>query len=288
MYLQGTVVTLIVIAGLCANPDCRAQAYGAVDANFEGQVVDNWHGFERHRFRFEERDAWVVIPKKPMGHGVFSWCMMFPDAFTQRCAAPMLVEKGFYHVFLDVGNSFGSPDAVATLGRFHDFLMKRGFSKRSVLIGISRGGLYAHRYATEFPDRVSVIYGDAPVLDFRSWPGGFGKGKGSLGDWESLKKVYGFSSDQEAKSYTGNPIDTLSVLRAKEISLIYVVGEVDEVVPAAENADIAEKIYREIGGDVKVIRKPNVGHHPHGLDDPTPVVEYISEKTRKMVDSLQK
>jgi pimeloyl-ACP methyl ester carboxylesterase len=85
----------------------------------------------------------------------------------------------------------------------------------------------------------------------------------------------------------GNPIDTLAALKAKDISLIYVVGDDDDVVPVAENSDIVEKRYRELGGDVKVIRKPKVGHHPHGLDDPTPVVEYICEKIKKHSSELK-
>jgi hypothetical protein len=47
------------------------------------------------------------------------------------------------------------------------------------------------------------------------------------------------------------------------------------VVPVAENTAILEKRYRELGGTIKVIHKPGVGHHPHGLDDPAPVVEFI-------------
>ena len=26
---------------------------------------------------------------------------------------------------------------------------------------------------------------------------------------------------------------------------------------------------------IRVIHKPGIGHHPHGLDDPTPVVDFI-------------
>jgi hypothetical protein len=38
--------------------------------------------------------------------------MMFPDAFTDRCAAPMLVSRVYYRVYLSVGNSFGAPKAI--------------------------------------------------------------------------------------------------------------------------------------------------------------------------------
>ena len=29
------------------------------------------------------------------------------------------------------------------------------------------------------------------------------------------------------------------------------------------------------GGTVELIHKPGIGHHPHGLDDPAPVVEFV-------------
>ena len=258
----------------------RGQSPGAkeprqVDSVFPNETLDQWHGFQRHRFKFEGKEAWVVEPQKPRGDGAFSWCLMFPDAFTDRCAAPQLLGRGFYHVYLDVGNSFGAPAAVELMSRFQDELQKRGLAKKAVLIGISRGGLYAHRYAAEHPKRIGVIYGDAPVLDFRSWPGGFGSGKGSRGDWMELKKLYGFADDEAAKSYRGNPIDTLEVLAKYKIPLIYVVGDRDDVVPYSENAQLVEQRYSKLQGNVKVIHKPEDGHHPHGLDDPTPIVDFI-------------
>ena len=264
----------VTVCALQGTPDNKVE----VDTVFEGETRDSWNGFQRHLFRFEGKEAWVVEPKTPRGDGAFSWCMMFPDAFTERCAAPLLLENGFYHVFIDMGNSFGAPEAIRLMGRFHDMLQQRGFSKQAVLIGISRGGLYAHRYATEFTNRVSVIYGDAPVLDFKSWPGGLGNGKGSASDWELCQKLYSFASEEEAKAYGGNPIDTLDVLQKHGVALIYVVGDQDDVVPYAENARIVEERYLKLGGDVEVFHKPNVGHHPHGLDDPSPIVAFIKER----------
>ena len=247
----------------------------SIDLRFEGETIDRWQGYQRHRFQFQGMEAWVVEPNKPIGGGLFSWCLMFPDAFTERCAAPQLLERGFYHVYLTVGNTFGSPEAVKQLASFHQFLIQRGFAKRAVLIGISRGGLYAHRYGSEHPENVSVIYGDAAVLDMKSWPGGKGKGKGSPGDWQAMKQSYGFQSESDAMAYDGNPIDRLAPLSKQKIALVYVVGDADDVVPYEENTSLVEARYKELGGTVEVYHKPGVGHHPHGLDDPKPVVEFI-------------
>lgn len=270
----GLSAVCLLLAGLAS---CALAQQPKLD--FPEQTLDQWHGFTRHKFQFEGREAWVVEPQKPRADRLFSWCLMFPDAFTERCAAPQLLAEGFYHVYCDVGNTFGAPEAVAQLGRFHDELCRRGLSKETVLIGISRGGLYAHNYATAYPDRVSVIYGDAAVLDFKSWPAGFGTGKGSAGDWQELLKLYQFADDAAAKAYQGNPVDQLAPLQRAGVALIYVVGDTDDVVPWSENTQLVETRYRELGGVVEVLHKPNVGHHPHGLDDPAPVVQFILKYT---------
>ncbi len=42
---------------------------------------------------------------------------------------------------------------------------------------------------------------------------------------------------------------------------------------------IIEQRYKALGGTIHVFHKPSVGHHPHGLDDPTPVVDLIKTYT---------
>jgi hypothetical protein len=40
-----------------------------------------------------------------------------------------------------------------------------------------------------------------------------------------------------------------------------------------------ERFYQENGLPLKVIGKPGCGHHPHGLEDVTPIVDFIMEHT---------
>jgi pimeloyl-ACP methyl ester carboxylesterase len=252
----------------------------APDLAFPGEQIDEWHGYKRHRFQVEGRPAWVVEPKTARAGNPWSWCMEFPEAFTERCAAPALLAAGFHHVHLSVGNTFGSPGAQKYFDAFYRLLVSRGLAEKAVLIGLSRGGLYAYRFAGEHPERVAVLYGDAPVCDFKSWPGGKGKGKGSPKDWQSLLGLYGFRDEAEALAYRGNPIDRLEPLAKAGVALIHVVGDADDVVPVAENTALIEQRYRALGGTIEVLHKPGVGHHPHGLDDPAPVVRFIVEHLR--------
>ena len=243
--------------------------------SFPGETVDEWHGFKRHNFQVDGCAAWVVEPKTALPGQPWSWCMEFPDAFTDRCAAPGLLAAGFHHAHISVGNTFGSPDAVKHFKAFSDLLIAKGLANKAALIGLSRGGLYAYRFAAEYPERVAVIYGDAAVGDFKSWPGGKGAGKGSPDDWRSLMQCYGFKDETEALAYKGNPVDRLEPLAKAKIALIHVVGDADDGVPPAENALLIGERYPKLGGEFQIIHKPGVGHHPHGLDDPKPVVDFI-------------
>ena len=237
--------------------------------------MDEWHGFHRYHFTVAGCHAWVVEPPAVASGKPWTWCLAFPDAYTERCATLQLLAKGYYAAFIDVGNTFGCPKAVEQFNAFYQMLTRQGLNSKPVLIGISRGGLYAYRWAAENPGRVSAIYGDAPVCDFKSWPGGKGHGQGSPKDWQSLLVHYGFKDEATALAYPHNPVDSLAPLAAAGIPIIHVVGDSDDTVPVAENTAIVEKRYRELGGTIQVIHKPGIGHHPHGLADPTPVVEFI-------------
>ena len=259
--------------------ETRAQETGQI--TFPNETIDLWHGFKRHNFKVDGCAAWVVEPARPLPGKPWSWVLEFPDAFTDRCAAPQLLAKGFYHAHISVGNTFGCPAAQKHFDAFYAAVEAQGLAPKVALIGISRGGLYAYRWAAAHPDKVSVIYGDAPVCDFKSWPAGKGKGTGSPKDWAALISDYGFRNEAEALAYKGNPVDILAPLAKAGVAIIHVVGDADTTVPVAENTAVVEKRYRALGGEIQVIHKPGCGHHPHGLDDPTPVVNFIVSHTVK-------
>jgi pimeloyl-ACP methyl ester carboxylesterase len=84
-------------------------------------------------------------------------------------------------------------------------------------------------------------------------------------------KVFKFASDTEALPYKGNhPVDSLAPLAKAKVPLFHVFGDADDVVPWEENTGLLADRYKALGGDITLIRKPGGGHHPHGLDDPTP------------------
>ena len=77
------------------------------------------------------------------------------------------------------------------------------------------------------------------------------------------------------------PLNNLKAIAEAKIPIIAVAGDADDVVPIDENILILEKRYRELGGSIQVIVKPGVGHHPHSLTDPTPVVTFLLQHAIK-------
>lgn len=244
-----------------------------------GEQVDRWHGFKRHVFTIAGCEAWVVEPKRALSGNPWTWCMEFPDDFTERTGVPKLLDEGFHHLHIQVGDTFGCPTALGQFDAFYATVSANGLAAKGTLIGISRGGLYAYNWASQNPDKVVCIYGDAPVCDFKSWPGGKGVGNGSVDGWKSLIQCYHFRDEAEALAWSMNPVDRLDPLAKAGIPLIHVVGDRDITVPVAENSDVVEQRYRALNGKIKVFHKPTVGHHPHGLDDPGPLVDLIRRYT---------
>jgi len=230
-------------------------------------------GFTRHDFKLDSVRCIVVSPKKAAPGKPWIWRARFFGHQPQADAA--LLAKGFHVTYAEVGGLFGSPKAVARWDKFYAYLTtQHGFSKKPALEGMSRGGLIIYNWAAANPTKVSCIYGDAPVCDFKSWPGGKGRGKGSKGTWAQCLKAYGFPEAQ-AMAYKGNPIDNLKPLATAKIPLLNICGAADRVVPMAENTTILAERYRKLGGKITVIAKKGVGHHPHSLKDPKPIVDFV-------------
>jgi len=233
-----------------------------------------YHGYTCHTFQIDGCEARLVSPRATLSDRPWIWRAMFWDAFPGVDIA--LLDRGFHLAYIEVGNTFGCPDALAHWDPFYRLLVdEHNLSPRPVLEGLSRGGLYIYRWASMNAEKVGCLYGDAPVCDFKSWPGGLGRGSGSEEDWAKLLTDYHFESESEALAFDGNPIDVLEPIALAGIPIIHVCGDSDEPVPMTENTDILRSRYIALGGDFVSIVKLACGHHPHGLQDPTLVVDFL-------------
>jgi pimeloyl-ACP methyl ester carboxylesterase len=223
------------------------------------------------------REGVLVRPAAPLEGKTWIWRTEFFGEFPALDVA--LLKAGFHLAFIDVQDMYGSPTAMGHMDSFYQELTSVfDLSSRCVLEGFSRGALFALNWAVRRPREVSCIYLDAPVCDFKSWPGGKGRAPGSAEDWQKLKRTYGFTEEQ-ALAYPSNPVDSLAPLAAAGVPIIAVYGDADVDLPPEENILLLESRYRAFGGNITVIAKPNVGHHPHSLSDPSPLSIFILSYT---------
>lgn len=239
---------------------------------------EEWEGWQKINFQVDGRNAFLIAPREVAAGKPWIWRTEF---FGHEPQADLrLLERGFHVAYIDMQNLYGGPEAMDAMDAMYARVTSEyGLSKKTVLEGFSRGGLFSLNWAVRNPIRVACIYNDAPVCDFKSWPGGKGRGTGSAGDWERCKSVYGLSSEEEAIAYPWNPVDHLKPLVEAKIPLLHVCGADDDVVPIEENTLLVQRRYQELGGDFTLISKPNCNHHPHSLQDPTRIVNFVLSHT---------
>lgn len=241
---------------------------------FPGKNSSWFEGFAKREFPVGGKMATLVCPRRELPGRPWAWKGEFLDSFPGTEIA--LLQEGFHIAYLRFPDQFGGPAAMQKWDEYYDLLTGTyGLAAKPALIGLSRGGLYCYNWAARNPGRVACIFGDAPVCDMRSWPGGKGKGPGSPENWRKLQDVYGFASEAEAMAYPLNPVDNLAPLAAASIPILHIYGDADEVVPWEENTGVLAERYRALGGKIELIAKPGGRHHPHGLPDPAPIVGFI-------------
>ena len=118
-------------------------------------------------------------------------------------------------------------------------------------------------------------------MDFKSWPMGQGKSAGSTMDTKQLLNAYGFKNEAEALNWKKNPIDCAPTMAKAGIPILHVVGDADQVVSVAENTAIFEQRMEELHAPITIIHKPGVDHHPHSLNNPEPIVQFILKATNR-------
>ena len=238
-------------------------------AEWEGESKD-WNGYQRFEFTVEERPCFVVVPKQSAAGNPWVWRARFPGYHAE--ADLLLLERGFHVAHINTNGMLGSPRALKFWDAFYELMTgQHGLAKKPALEAVSRGGLFAYRWAARHPERVACIYADTPVCDFKSWPLGQGSGVGSEGTWKVLLAEYGFT-EEEALAFQENPIDVLAPIAAAKVPLLSIVSLTDRVVPPDENTLVLAKRFRSLGGNIEVIEveegtEKSKGHH---FDHPDP------------------
>jgi len=243
----------------------------------ESIAISDFHGYGCVDFVFNSRACKLVKPNKAAPGNPWLWRARFWDHQPQVDVA--MLENGFHVAYCDVVELFGNEKSVSIWNDFYDYMQVLGLSEKVALHAMSRGSFYAYNWALQNGEKVSCLYADNPILDIKSWPWNKGRGIGSKKDRRLFRNAFNFKNEQDALEFRGNPLDRAAEIAALGFPILHVCGEMDEYVPLEENTIPFEKIIKREGGSIKVICKAGMGHHPHGLEDPAPLIDFILDAT---------
>jgi len=164
-----------------------------------------------------------------------------------------LLEKAISFAGCDQGEVRGSPKSVGRFTKFYNEMVDRGYSKKPILLGQSRGGLMMLSWAVKNPNKVKAFAGIYPVLNLRSWPMTRNLSS-TLADFEMDQDTFLKTVDLH------NPIHQLEGLAQAKVPLFMVHGDSDRIVPLEDNTEIVINRYTKLGGGAEVKVVPGKGH----------------------------
>ena len=236
-------------------------------------MINEWNGFRAEQFMFEEHLATVVFPKEETKCGGLAVKTEYQHHFPEAAEIPLL-SLGYHVCFIENDNRYGREPDLDRKARFIRFVQQKyNLRDKCVPIGFSCGGMIAMLLAARYPELVSCMFIDAPVVNFMSWPCYFGRAE-NKGVSEILRALH-LSSVSELLSCRDMPLDKIPALVKAGIPVVMASGDKDTIVPYHENGILLERAYKDAGLPIEVYIKPEGDHHPHGIPDPKPVIDFI-------------
>ena len=232
--------------------------------------TDEWFGGRRTVFTFKGHEAWVVEPCAGAGIAEgrpWTWTMQWATAFVPRTGVPQLLRKGWHHVTLMQFNERMTEEGLRLSKEFQDYLVgDLGFNAKVNLIGMSWGGFFSVRYASTYPELVSKVYLDAPLLSFEKFAH-------DPGPWKGHEPAGGWWDDPEM------PVNRAATIAKAGIPVLLLYGGADTVVDPALNCERFISAYKAAGGEkMRVYKRPGFGHHPHGGEtEDTTISDFFSK-----------
>ena len=204
-----------------------------------------------------QRPAFVIMPKLDHAPKMVPWVWYAPTlpglpGDAENWMFDQFLAAGIAIAGIDVGESYGSPSGRRLFAALHDHLVdKRGFAPKPCLLARSRGGLMLYSWAAENATLVAGIAGIYPVCDLRSYPG-LAKACGA----------YELSESQLAQTLLDhNPVARLVALAKAGVPIFHIHGDVDAVVPLAQNSGAVEQVYKKLGGQMVLKVASGQGHN---------------------------
>ena len=207
---------------------------------------------------FEVNGHKAFIAVAPDASGEKPWCWYAPTVnhlpnqdhvwYFER-----LLAQGISVAGLNLGEVRGSPASTEKFTAFYDEMVRRGYSRKPVLLGQSRGGLMMLTWAMRHPGKVAAFAGIYPVCNLASWP----MKKSS----KAVMDDYQMTEPELSRNLSRyNPIDNMQGLLAHKVPLFLVHGDADRLVPYDENGALLRQRYEAGGGSIAVKIIEGEGH----------------------------
>jgi len=251
----GFGVILLAVILWTAKTTMAAEAY----TTFEGEKTA-WHGgFDRFDFIMDDATGAITPMKAPEKEAASYGIDVTLKDGKRRCvvivprnAAPGYPWswRGCYwnhepQTEVELLNrgfhvAFVAPDSGKqgkAWDRWYEFLTeKHGLTKKAAFIGMSKGGVNEFNWGVVNPDKVACIYADNPAL---------------------------YDED----------FARIPELARHDIPLLHVCGTEDMLLQ--RHTLVIENMYHQLGGAITVIIKEGHAHHPHSLQNPKPIADWI-------------
>lgn len=182
------------------------------------------YGGRRQAVDTGEHQGFVLEPPQPGPEGSRPWVWYAPVLGTSpgkqtEWMLRQLIERGFYVVGVNVGESMGNPAGRKGYSRFYEQVVRDfKLEPKARLLAQSRGGLMLYNWAAENPEKVRCIVGIYPVCNLRSYP-----------RMKRAAEAYGVSEAELEKDLAQhNPIDRLEPLAKASIPILHIHGDADK------------------------------------------------------------
>lgn len=204
-----------------------------------------WDRYPLYLVKVGERDAAVILPDMQEAKEALPWVAYHTGA-GETCASltateasasdkagivKLLLERGFVVCSITSGPAhWGDPSAEEAHEALYQYMQGTFPVAKKVNIWMqSMGGMSAYPWAIRHPDRVLRMYGVYPITN---------------------------RTEMGARS----PIHNLEPLAKEEVKIMHRHGLADTVVPFDLNAKQFEEAYKKLGGQIKIIAVPGLGH----------------------------
>lgn len=233
----------------------------------------DFYGFKQIEFQFDNKKCVLVFPNEPREDKKWFFKTEYFGAFPEFQIE--MLKKGYYVAHVQNETRWCLETDTERQAKFAEFLHKEfGLYEKFMTIGMSCGGMQSIYLAAKHPELVAAIYVDAPVVNFLSCPCSLGDGNNSA--YEEFVKATGLTI-KTLINFRKHPQDYIPELIKNKIPMFLIVGDSDELVPFDENGVYLVNAYKEAGLDFSFIIKEGCKHHPHGLEDNTPLFDFVKK-----------